>query len=128
MTDEPTRVVLVEDDPGHASLLVETLAELGGYDVTWVDTVTAAVERLRQEPIDAVLMDLGLPDATGLDALDAVLGESCGAPVVVVTGRSEDELGLVAVARGAEDYLQKDRADARTLHQTLSYAVQRTRA
>ncbi|MBV9098229.1 MAG: EAL domain-containing protein [Frankiaceae bacterium] len=128
MTDEPTRVVLVEDDPGHASLLAETLAELGGYRVIWVDTVAGAVERLRQEQIDAVLMDLGLPDATGLEALDTVLGESGGAPVVVVTGRSEEELGLVAVARGAEDYLQKDRADARTLHQTLSYAVQRTRA
>ncbi|MBV9872789.1 MAG: PAS domain S-box protein, partial [Frankiaceae bacterium] len=128
MTDLPTRVVLVEDDPGHASLLLETLGELGGYEVTCVDTVAGAVAHLRQERVDAVLMDLGLPDATGLEALDMVLGESSGAPVVVVTGRSKDELGLVAVARGAEDYVQKDRADARTLHQTLSYAVERTRA
>ena len=128
MTDAPTRVVLVEDDPGHANLLIETLSELGGYEVTWVDTVAGAVAHLRQERVDAALMDLGLPDAAGLEALDILLGESGGAPVIVVTGRSEDELGLVAVARGAEDYLQKDHADARTLHQTLSYAIERTRA
>jgi diguanylate cyclase (GGDEF)-like protein/PAS domain S-box-containing protein len=120
--------VLVEDDPGQASLLVETLSQFGGYQVTWVDTVAGAVAHLRQERVDAVLMDLGLPDAIGLEALDILLGESSGAPVIVVTGRSEDELGLLAVARGAEDYLQKDRADARTLHQTLSYAVERMRA
>jgi diguanylate cyclase (GGDEF)-like protein/PAS domain S-box-containing protein len=128
MLDAPMRVVLVEDDPSHASLLVATLADLDGYQVTRVDTVTGAVAHLRQERVDAVLMDLVLPETAGLDALDILLGESGGAPVIVVTGRSDEDLGLIAVARGAEDYLQKDRVDARTLHQTLSCAVQRTRS
>lgn len=128
MTEAPTRVLLVEDDPGHASLIVETLSGLGGYRVAWVDTVAGAVSHLREEPVDAVLMDLGLPDTAGMDALDVAVRESGGAPVVVVTGRSEAELGLAAVARGAEDYLHKDSVDARTLHETLSYAVGRTRS
>ena len=128
MTNATTRVVLVEDDPGHASLLVETLSDVGGYEVTCVDTVAGAVAHLCHGRVDVVLLRLGRTDAAGLEALDLVLGESSGVPVIVVTDRSEEQLGLVAVARGAEGYVEKDRADARTLHRTLSSAVERHRS
>ena len=78
--------------------------------------------------VDCVLLDLGLPDAQGLDGLRQVLEMSSGAAVCVLTGRSDEHLGIVAVAEGAQDYLVKGQVDGVLLTRALRYAVERKRA
>ena len=119
------RVLLVEDDEGDAVLVEELLADAGiAVDLVHVRSVDAALQAL---DADCVLLDLGLPDAVGLDALERLLAG--GAPaVVVLTGLSGTDLGLQAVAAGAQDYLVKGEADAEMLGRSVRYAVQRRRS
>ena len=122
--DAPIRLLLVEDDDGDALLVSEHLDD-GGLDVelTWVKTLDEAVDAL---DVDCVLLDLGLPDATGLPALERLL--SVGAPaVVVLTGLSGGDLGIQALAAGAQDYLVKDEVDGQRLSRSVRYAIQRRR-
>jgi diguanylate cyclase (GGDEF)-like protein/PAS domain S-box-containing protein len=119
-------VLLVEDSPGDASL-IQAYLEDGRFDVRWVQTLASAVAAPR-EHLDCVLLDLGLPDAFGLDALDAVRSGIGGVPVVVLTGRAEPELGIEAVRHGADDYLLKSDLPSRLLKRVVSYAVERSRA
>lgn len=118
------RVLLVEDDDGDALLVDEHFQDAGlDVDLTWVRTLDEAVERL---DVDCVLLDLGLPDAMGLGALDRLL--AAGAPaVVVLTGLSGTDVGVRAVAAGAQDYLVKGEVDGELLGRSVRYAVQRRR-
>ena len=76
--------------------------------------------------VDCVLLDLALPDARDLDALRPVL-DSFDAPVVVLTGFSDHDLGVAAVAAGAEDYLAKNEVDPALLERSIRYAIERHR-
>jgi serine phosphatase RsbU (regulator of sigma subunit) len=125
MTQSLTGVLLVEDDEGDALLVRECLREAGlaDDDVIWCRTVAEGIEALVQKPA-CVLLDLGLPDAQGLEALHAVVATVTTAPVIVLTGR-HDRTGLDAVAAGAQDYLIKDDLTPELLDRTIRYAVQR---
>lgn len=121
------RVLLVEDNPGDARLIVETLKEVTGakFEVTSVSTLAAALE---QRPWHAVvLLDLSLPDAHGLETV-ARMTEGSNVPVVVLTGTNDDELARRAVHAGAQDYLVKGEVTPLLLSRTLRYAIERSRA
>ncbi|MDQ0374405.1 PP2C family protein-serine/threonine phosphatase [Cellulomonas humilata] len=120
----PIRLLLVEDDEGDAILVREHLADAGLHvDLLWVRTLDEAIDRLH---VDIVLLDLGLPDAMGIAALERLL--AAGAPaVVVLTGLAGTDIGLAAVAAGAQDYLVKGEVDGETLGRSVRYAIQRRR-
>nr|WP_210728265.1 SpoIIE family protein phosphatase [Cellulomonas septica] len=115
---------MVEDDDGDALLVREHLSDAGlPVDLVWVRSLDEALERL---DVDCVLLDLGLPDAMGIGALERLLG--AGAPaVVVLTGLSGADAGVQAVAAGAQDYLVKGEVDGELLSRSVRYAVQRRR-
>jgi serine phosphatase RsbU (regulator of sigma subunit) len=118
--------LLVEDDEGDALLVRECLREAGlvDDDVTWCRTLAEGVDALVERP-SCVLLDLGLPDASGLQALHTVVAEvTSTTPVIVLTGR-HDRTGVEAVAAGAQDYLIKDDLTPELLDRTIRYAVQR---
>jgi hypothetical protein len=75
-----------------------------------------------------VLLDLGLPDAAGLDALQTILRLAPAAAVVVLTGLDDRQRGVDAVAAGAQDYLVKGEVDGLLLGRSVRYAVARKRA
>lgn len=118
-------ILLVEDDAGDALLVEELLADVGArITLTTVGTVAEARARLTGQ--DCVLLDLNLPDATGLEALRK-LDDPRGVAVVVLTGHSDTQLGVAAVAAGAQDYLLKGQVDGDMLARVIRYAVQRVR-
>jgi serine phosphatase RsbU (regulator of sigma subunit) len=122
------RILLVEDDEGDAFLVSELLDEAGGgVDLVWVRTLVEARQAM-DTTFDCVLIDLGLPDASGLDALQAVLEDAADIAVIVLTGLAEDGSGTAAVAVGAQDYLVKDHVDSEMLTRSIRYAVERKRA
>jgi serine phosphatase RsbU (regulator of sigma subunit) len=120
-------VLLVEDDEGDAFLVRELLAEASApFDLTVASTLREASTKMRG--IQCILLDLGLPDAEGIDGLRKLLAVAGGAAVCVLTGRSDEHLGVAAVAEGAQDYLVKGQVDGVLLTRALRYAVERKRA
>ncbi len=121
------RVLLVEDDPGDAFLVGELLDEAEAPVILrTARTLAEAVDDL--DHIDCVLLDLGLPDVSGLDALRHLLRVGSGVAVCVLTGLADEHLGMAAVAEGAQDYLVKGRVDGVLLSRAIRYAVERRRA
>ena len=124
----PAVVLLVEDDPGDALLTREMLDGSGfSFMIEPANRLADAVVRLRQG-VDCVLLDLGLPDAGGLEALDQIVAAAPRTPVIVLTGRADRDLALAAMARGAQDYLQKGELDGELLSRSVRYAIERKRS
>lgn len=121
------RVLLVEDNEDDALLIREELSETN-LEIERTDRLSTGLARLIEGGIDAVLLDLSLPDAYGLDTIDRVLKGAPGVPIVVLTGLNNEEAAVTAVERGAQDYLIKGQADGLLLARALRYAVQRHRA
>lgn len=120
-------VLLVEDDDGDA-LLVEALIEDSGEPLslaraTTVREALAIVGRAR-----CALVDLGLPDAAGLEAVARLRAGAPDLAVVVLTGLAERERGIAALAAGAQDYLVKGEVDGPGLARAVRYAVERRAA
>jgi serine phosphatase RsbU (regulator of sigma subunit) len=121
-------LVLVEDDPGDALLVTEMLLDVApDVQLTVFTTLQAALAEWPGEA-DCVLLDLGLPDAVGLTALDKLRAQVPDVPVVVLTGRVDDAIGPEALAAGAQDFLVKGQVDGPGLERSLRYAVERGRA
>jgi serine phosphatase RsbU (regulator of sigma subunit) len=127
--DAPARrILLVEDDDGDAFLVRELLNEgASGVDVVWVRSLVEARSTF-DDSFDCVLIDLGLPDASGLEALQQVLADVADTAVIVLTGLATDGTGTAAVAAGAQDYLIKGSVDGQLLARSIRYAVERKRA
>ncbi|MFC4945174.1 PP2C family protein-serine/threonine phosphatase [Pseudonocardia sp. GCM10023141] len=123
----PLRILLVEDDEGDALLVRELLADADSSLVVTRARTLREAEQLTGAQIDCVVLDLALPDSTGLDGLTRLQRSGAGA-VVVLTGMADRAQGLAAVAAGAQDYLLKDHVDGATLERALRYAVHRHHA
>ena len=121
------RLLLVEDDPADARVVERHLKDAGLNHITCdlVQTASDAAQRLQTVEYDLVLLDLGLPDATGLQALRAVRAVADLTPIIVLTGSDDYKQGLVAVREGAQDYLEKRRVNAGMLSRVVSYSVER---
>jgi CheY-like chemotaxis protein len=122
-------VLLVEDDRADA-LLVEELIVDADADITfvWTQSMSEAENELARERPDCVLLDLNLPDADGIDALERIGKSDPSIPIVVLTGLNDEHFGVSAVASGAQDYLVKGRVEPETLRRSLLYAIERKRA
>ncbi|MBM4142379.1 MAG: response regulator [Lentisphaerae bacterium] len=129
MQAETLHVLLVEDDPRDASLVRAMLADsaLPHISVKTAASLAAALEALRAATPDAVLLDLSLPDARGLDALKTIHEAGIPAPVVVITGMDDEGVALEAVHHGAQDYLVKGKADRDDVRRALLHAIERHR-
>ena len=75
-----------------------------------------------------MLLDLNLPDASGIGALERISKSDPSIPIVVLTGLNDEHFGISAVASGAQDYLVKGRVEPETLRRSLLYAIERKRA
>jgi len=122
------RLLLVEDNAADARVVERHLKDAGLNETTcdWVQTAADASERLQKVEYDLVLLDLGLPDASGLQALRALRAVADLTPIIVLTGSDDYKQGLVAVREGAQDYLEKRRVNAGMLSRIVSYSVERS--
>src|SRR5712691_1830171 len=123
-------VLLVEDSPGDARLLREMLYEVGTarYHITHVDRLSHALQLLTQIDFDAVLLDLGLPDAQGLDAVTPISNAAPEIPIVVLSGLEDERLAIQAVQLGAQDYLVKGLGNGNIIARSIRYSIERKRS
>ncbi|HEY9240763.1 MAG TPA: response regulator, partial [Streptosporangiaceae bacterium] len=125
----PLHILLVEDDPGDA-LLTQRLVSRAGLNTLWsvAGRLSDVDFGLLDNWADCVLVDLGLPDCDGLEAVGAIQRRAPRLPVVVVSGNHDRELALRAVHAGAQDYLVKDTITGELLERSIRYAIERKRA
>jgi serine phosphatase RsbU (regulator of sigma subunit) len=117
----------VEDDGGDALIVEEHLRDSGLSAV--MHRVRTLAELAALDDVgDCVLLDLGLPDAEGLEALHDTLRLVGSTPVIVLTGLFDRDVGVAAVKAGAEDYLIKDEVSGQTLFRSIRYAIARREA
>lgn len=129
MNSTSINVLLVEDSLLDARLLQETLSEAQAvtFDVVHVEQLSQALQRLREEPIDVILVDLGLTDSQGLATFTALHTQAPDVPIVIMTGLDDEQLAIQAVQAGAQDYLVKGQVVAPLLERALRYAIERCR-
>lgn len=127
--DGPIRVLVVDDDPDYAEIVRFCLVqpEAGGprFAMDGAGTLGEALDLARRRVYDAALVDLGLPDASGLDAPRALMAQDPGLPVLVTTNLGDESLALQAIAEGAQDYIVKAGFEAHHLKRALLYAISR---
>src|SRR6266508_2460066 len=123
----PLEVLLVEDNPGDARLVKESLAEVGdrNYHLTHVERLEDAIRRLEHDQYDVVLLDLLLQDSQRLGTLMAIHTQAPKVPIVVFTGLEDDVVGLWALSEGAEDYIVKGKVSGDSLAYTIRDAIER---
>ena len=121
------RVLLVEDNEDDALLILETLSETT-IEIERAERLSTALEQLATGRFDAVLLDLSLPDAHGLETLGRMRRDGPSVPIVVLSGLNSEEVAVKAVEEGAQDYLIKGQTDGALLTRALRYASQRHRA
>jgi two-component system cell cycle response regulator len=121
------RVLLVEDSPVQARVVAAQLEQ--GWDTPdsteIASTLATAIAALERDTFNCVLLDLGLPDADGLEAVKRVRTTAPGVAIVVLSGQEDETLALLAVREGAQDYLVKGRVDHNHIVRAISYAIER---
>ncbi|HLY11937.1 MAG TPA: response regulator [Planctomycetota bacterium] len=125
-----TQILVVEDTPEDAALL-QTLIEgskTGRFRTETVDRLSAALERLAAGGIHAVILDLTLPDSSGLETFEKVQKLYPTVPILVLTASANESMADLAIRHGAQDYLLKDRVDSALVVRAVRYAIERKRA
>jgi diguanylate cyclase (GGDEF)-like protein/PAS domain S-box-containing protein len=120
-------VLLIEDNPGDARLLQEMFRDHGGAAtrLTWIQAMGEAEAHLAANEVDAILLDLGLPDVQGLDAVRRARAAAPLVALVVLTGLDDESAAAAALQEGAGDYLIKGEIETRSLMRSLRYAIER---
>jgi DNA-binding response OmpR family regulator len=124
------KVLLVEDNPGDAFLvkfyLEESNSESETFQVEHAEELHAAYAKMDASAFDIVLLDLNLPDSSGLATLRSLLEKYPDYLVIVLTGTFDEKLGMEAVQSGAQDFLSKGRYDSKVLSSSIRYAIGRS--
>ncbi|MDX8450706.1 GGDEF domain-containing protein [Mesorhizobium captivum] len=129
MTESPLNILLVEDNPGDARLIRELLSDGGtkAFMISTADRLAHGLEQIADQSFDLVLLDLFLPDSTGLDTLRRFQETAPDVPVIVLTGLNDEASAIQAVRDGAQDYLVKGQIDGQQIVRAIRYARERHR-
>ena len=122
------RVLLVEDNVGFAYGVRDMLVRQGNgkFCVSEAHTLAEGLAILKREPVDVVLLDLGLPDSARLETFSRVHSQAPGVPVIVLTVLDDDDVALGALRDGGQDYLVKDQVNRNLLVRSIRYALERS--
>ncbi|PYU64725.1 MAG: two-component system response regulator, partial [Acidobacteria bacterium] len=120
------KILLTQNDPAGADKIRVALAATGSgsFDVEWVRQLSQGLARLSKGGIDAVLLELSLPDSHGIETFDKLFSAAPGVPILVLDNGNE-ALAKEAVGHGAQDYLLAGHLDSYSLPRALRNAIER---
>jgi len=127
MPSKTLNLLLVEDNPGDIRLFKEYLKSStpDTFHLDCDSSVNDCLKRLDHNPMDLILLDLTLPDGTGLDTLQQVHHAKPEIPIIILTGNQDATLAIESLKNGAQDYLIKNQVDSDLLVRSIRYAVER---
>src|SRR6516162_9451736 len=105
-TEEPIRVLVIDDESFHAETVAESLERVG-YDCTLATSGAAGAKKIAEEEFDVILTDLKMADLDGLAILRKARTDQPNASVVVITGHGDVKTAVEAMTQGAANFLQK---------------------
>lgn len=122
-------ILHIEDNPAYSRLIQEYLYEVGEHQIHFANCakISEALNHIESSHVDVILLDLSLPDSTGIQGVNIIHGKYQSIPLVVLTGTNNEDIGLLAVQNGAQDYLVKDLCSPEILVKTIRYAIERQR-
>lgn len=123
------QLLLVEDSASDRDFLVECLSRQGTEELSLVhaERLAEALELLGSRDFDVVLLDLDLPDASGLAGVEAIQQIDNELPIILLSSEHDEQFAISAVHRGVQDYLVKWEGDGRLISRSIRYAVERKR-
>jgi len=128
MTDGVPRILLIEDNANDA-LAIKIMLESADFPfkLEKAETLKSGLDILSKKQIDAILLDLGLPDSKGLDTFVNLFDEYPDVPIVMYTGLEDEDIAVKALQKGAQDYLVKGKVDSKLLVRAIRYSIERHR-
>ncbi|MCT7974762.1 response regulator [Laspinema olomoucense] len=128
MNQEVINILLVEDNFGDAELfqdILEMSPESLAWNVTHVSRLAEALAQVDPDPVQVILLDLSLVDSQGLQTLMTLREKAPTLPIVVLTGLNDEQLGIIAVREGAQNYLVKGLVSGGMITCAMFYAIER---
>jgi CheY-like chemotaxis protein len=133
MTSELCKILLIEDNPVNATLIQQLLANSShsslakdlSFDVTWIENISQALEKLNSQTFDVILLDLILPNGNGIASLTTIKEKVPQTPVIVQTGSEDESLIVKSFQLGADGYLKKDNLDTNLLVYVIRLAIEK---
>jgi diguanylate cyclase (GGDEF)-like protein len=125
----PIKVLLIEPDEDHLAETRETLAQVRppAIEVEWAGRLSDALARLTEGGIEAVLLNLELPDSQGVATFERTYAFAPDVPIVVLTDEADDAAAVSTVQGGAQDYLVRDEIQPALLARSIRHAIERHR-
>lgn len=122
------RVLLVEDKVADADIVREYLSshEKYHFEIQRSGSLSEATNFINREGFHVILLDLNLPDSSGLNTFEKIKAMASSTPVLILTGIDDRELALKVVRGGAQDYLVKGQFDSHMLTRLIEFAIERT--
>jgi len=123
------KLLLIEDSPSDAQLLGALLKQVDAlnFDITHAGDLASGLERVTQNSLDVVILDLGLPDSFGIETYEKLRASAPSLPIIIITGNDDREMLAETMTRGADNYLIKDAFDGNRVAVAV-LAAMRTRA
>lgn len=128
--DKKIEILLIEDNPGDAALIEDMLEEFSSfpYELKNAATLNEGLNLLKENSFDVILADLGLPDSDGIDTFLEIHARNSRIPIIILTGMTDERLGINAVKQGAQDYLVKGQVDGKLLIRSIQYSIERKKS
>lgn len=129
MKGNSIKILLIEDNPADACLIKEMLLESDstGFIVEAVNRLSNGIEYLKNHAVDVVLLDLTLPDSTGMATFEKLSGHAPRLPIIVLTGLDDERMAIESMRSGLQDYLVKNKVDGELLARSIQYSIERKR-
>ena len=127
MEDKLIKILIIEDNPEDLRLIEEMLKEVENpvFELQHSKKLSDGLRCLVRNNFDILLLDLSLPDSTGLDTFFSVYEQAPEIPIVILSGFNDEETAIKAVSEGAQDYLVKGEVSSLLLSRSISYAIER---
>jgi two-component system cell cycle response regulator len=129
MMQSQKNILLIEDHPEDAKLMIQEmeLIENNPFQIMLATDLAKGLEYLSTTRIDAILLDLSLPDSSGIESVKRVRHHAPEVPVIVLTVFDDEDFASKASQHGAQDYLIKGQATSQLLSRSIRYAIERHR-
>lgn len=126
--NQKLKILLIEDNRADAELFREMVnGSQGSCELEVADRLASGLKLLERERFDAVFLDLGLPDSSGIDTLRRLQEQEADLPVIVLTGLADNDTAFQAISMGAQDYLMKGSYESEVLFRSVQYSIERKR-
>lgn len=125
-----TKILLIEDDEDDYILLQKVLAKIpqGRYEVLWQRSYTSGLTSMLSREHDLCMLDYRLGAQTGIELLKTARSQGYNGPIILLTGANENNIDILALQAGADDYIAKEQLQGELLHRIIRYAIERKKA